>query len=80
MGSRTLTGEVGVEQAPERSAIDGSHDDVDGAQNRHDVGDFVALEDVRKDLEVVAVSSPDLEAPGGDIVVALQKHANFAFA
>jgi len=62
------------------SAINGSHDHVDRAQDRHDVGDFVALEDVRKDLEVVAVSGPDLEAPGGDIVVALDENADFTFA
>ena len=62
------------------SAINGSHDHVDGAQNRHDVGNFVSLEDVRKDLKVVAVSGPDLEAPGGYIVVALDEHSDFAFA
>ena len=62
------------------SAINGSHNHVDGAQNRHDVGNFVSLEDVRKDLEVVAVCGPDLEAPGGHIVVALDEHADFTFA
>ncbi len=64
----------------EKSTINGSHDHVDGAQDRHDVGNFVSLEDVRKDLEVVAVSGPDLEAPGGHIVVALDEHSDFAFA
>ena len=62
------------------SAINGSHDHVDGAQNRHDVGNFVSLEDVRKDLKVVAISGSDLEAPGGDVVVALDEHPDFAFA
>ena len=67
-------------RTPEWSAINGSHDHVDRAQDRHDVGNFVSLEDVRKDLEVVAVSGPDLEAPGGHIVVALDEHSDFAFA
>ena len=62
------------------SAINGSHDHVDRAQDRHDVGNLVSFEDVRKDLEVVAVCGPDFEAPGGDVVVALDKHADFAFA
>ena len=62
------------------SAINGSHDHVDRAQDRHDVGNFVSLEDVRKDLKVVAVSGSDLEAPRGDVVVALDEHPDFAFA
>ena len=62
------------------SAIHGSHDHVDGTENGHDVGHLVSLEDVGKDLEVVAIGSPDLEAPRGDVIVALQEHANFAFA
>lgn len=62
------------------SAIDRSHDHVDRAQDRHDVGDFVSLQDVRKDLEVVAVGGPDLEAPGGDVVVALDEYPDFALA
>ena len=62
------------------STINGSHDHVDGAQNRHDVGNLVSFEDVRKDLKVVAVSGPDLESPGGYIVVALDEHPDFAFA
>ena len=64
----------------EASTINGSHDHVDGAQDRHDVGNFVSLEDVRKDLEVVAVSGPDLEAPGGHIVFTLDENSDFAFA
>ena len=61
-------------QAPQktvqRSAIHRSHDHVDGTEDGHDVGHLVSLEDVGKDLQVVAVGSADLEAPGGDVVVA----------
>ena len=53
------------------SAVDGTHDHVDGPEDGHDVGHLVSLEDVGKDLQVVAVGSADLEAPGGDVVVAL---------
>ena len=40
----------------------------------------MSLEDVGKDLQVVAVGGADLEAPGGDIVVALDEDADFALA
>ena len=53
------------------SAIHRSHDHVDGTKDGHDVGHLVSLENVGKDLQVVAVGSADLETPGGDVVVAL---------
>ena len=62
------------------SAIHGAHDHVDGSKDGHDVGHFVAFEDVGKDLQVVAIGSADLEAPRGDIVVALKENADFAFS
>ena len=40
----------------------------------------MSLEDVGKDLQVVAVGSADLETPGGDVVVALDEHADLALA
>ena len=40
----------------------------------------MSLQDVRKDLEVVAVGGPDLEAPGGDVVVALDEYPDLALA
>ena len=44
------------------SAIYRSHDHVDGAKHGPDVGHLVSLKDVGKDLEVVAIRSPALEA------------------
>ena len=65
---------------PEDSAIHGPHDHVDGTKDGHDVGHLVSLEDVGKDLKIVAVSGSDLETPGRDIVVALDKDADFPFS
>ena len=62
------------------SAIHRSHDHVDGTEDGHDVSHLVSLQDVRKDLQIVAVGSTDLEAPGGDVVVALNEHADLALA
>ena len=62
------------------SAVHRTHDYVDGSKDGHDVGHLVSLEDVGKDLQVVAVGSADFEAPGGDVVVALDENADFALA
>ena len=62
------------------SAIHGSHDHIDGTEDGHDVGHLVSFEDVGKDLQVVAVGGADLETPGGDVVVALDEHADLALA
>ena len=61
-------------------AIHGSHDYVDGTEDGHDVGHLVSLQDVGKDLKIVAVCSADFEAPRGDVVVALNEDTDFSFA
>ena len=61
-------------------AIHGSHDHVDGTEDGHDVGNLVAFEDVRKDLQIVAVCSTDLEAPWCDVVVPLDEDTDLALA
>ena len=52
-------------------AIHRTHDHVDGAKNRHDVGDFRSLEDMGKDLQVIEISCTDFETPWCDVIVAL---------
>ena len=66
------------QETENESAIHGSHDHVDGAKDRHDVGNLVSLEDVRKDLQIVAVCGTNFEAPGCDVVIALNEYANLA--
>ena len=40
----------------------------------------MTLEDVRKNLKVVAVSGANLEPPWGDVIVPLNEDADFPFA
>ena len=60
-----------VSRESKQLTIYGSHDHVDRSKDRHDVGHFVSFENMGKDLQIVAVGSADLEAPWGDVVVAL---------
>ena len=78
--SRRLRGERWITPRVDESAIHGAHDHVDGPEDGHDVGHLVSLEDVGKDLQIIAVRGADFEAPRGDIVVALNEHADLAFA
>jgi hypothetical protein len=70
----------GLFSGPGCSSIHRSHDHVDRAQDRHNVRHLVALEDVGQDLQVVLISGADLEPPGGDVVVALDEHADLSLA
>jgi hypothetical protein len=46
-----------------------THDDVNTAENRHDIGNFHTPHDMRHDLQVVEISSTNLPTPREDIII-----------
>ena len=61
-------------------AIHRPHDDVDAAQDGHDVGYLYTFQQVGQNLQVIEIGWTNLESPGESIIVAYDKDSQFTLA